>query len=62
MSQHTAYCPFCKRLIDKELDTYYRKKYNKEIRFLQAKIDNMRVQLAIYHNNDKKWYRKKEKD
>lgn len=47
-------CPHCFCFIDKEIDTYYRKKYSKEIRFLVAKINRMRKQLAIYHSNEKK--------
>jgi len=49
----TFKCPHCLHFIDKEVDTYYRKKRNKEIAFLQAKIKRMRIQLAIYHSKER---------
>jgi hypothetical protein len=48
-------CKYCNREIEKEIDDYYRKKYNKEIGCLQDKIKNMRVQLAIYYSNQRKY-------
>jgi hypothetical protein len=44
----TFRCPHCHNFIDKKVDDYYRKKYNKQIKFMEIRIRNLRKQLSKY--------------
>ena len=48
-------CKHCQWEIEKDIVDYYRKKHNQQIKKLEEKNKNLRLQLAIYHSNQEKY-------